>query len=298
MRQAFITAALVTLAALVVSSVAVAQTPQSQSQPKQAVSPWKYYPKDVAVGDGGPAPKRDLSGTWAGPGSTPSIPAGTPAERPTLTPLAEQIMSQRKSVGRFGPAGTNDPTATYCDPLGFPRDYVYQNRAMSVATMPNRVVFLFQFGDFWREVWTDGRALPTDFGDNRDSLDPTFMGYSVGRWEDDYNFVIDTTGLDERTWVMNDGTPHSVNAHVQERWTRIDHNTMKVSMTIDDPKMYTKPFSLGTYFFRWVPNQKIGEWLCVPSETLKYLTEQGKPAGAFPDEPTERRGGGRRRGQQ
>jgi hypothetical protein len=62
--------------------------------------------------------------------------------------------------------------------------------------------------------------------------------------------------------------------------------------------MYTKPFSLGTYFFRWVPNQKINEWLCVPSETLKYLTEQGNPAGPFPDEPTERRGGGRRRGQQ
>jgi hypothetical protein len=299
MRRALILAAVALIAVLVFSSLAAAQAAQSQSQqPKQTLSPWKYYPKDVAVGDGGPAPKRDLSGTWAGPGSTPSIPAGTPAERPTLTPLAQQIMSQRKSVGRYGPAGANDPTATYCDPLGFPRNYVYQNRAMSVGTMPNRIVFLLQFGGFWREVWTDGRPLPTDFGNNRDSLDPTFMGYSVGHWEDDYNFVIDTTGLDERTWVMNDGTPHSVNAHVQERWTRIDHNTMKVSMTIDDPKMYTKPFSLGTYFFRWVPNQKINEWLCVPSETLKYLTEQGNPAGPFPDEPTERRGGGRRRGQQ
>jgi hypothetical protein len=296
MRRALILAAAALIAVVAVSSPAAAQA--AQSQPKQALSPWKYYPKDVAVGDGGPAPKRDLSGTWAGPGSSPAIPAGAPAEKPSLTPLAQQIMSQRKSVGRYGPAGANDPTATYCDPLGFPRNYVYQNRAMSVATMPNRVVFLLQFGDFWREVWTDGRALPTDFGNNRDSLDPTFNGYSVGHWEDDYNFVIDTTGLDERTWVMNDGTPHSVNAHVQERWTRIDHNTMKVSMTIDDPKMYTKPFSLGTYFFRWVPNQKIGEWLCVPSETLKYLTEQGNPAGPFPDEPVERRGGGRRRGQQ
>jgi len=298
MRKAFISTVVALVAVLAFSSVAAAQAAQSKSQDNQAKSAWKYYPRDVAVGDGGPAPKRDLSGTWAGPGSTPSIPAGTPAERPTLTPLAQQIMSQRKSVGRYGPAGANDPTATYCDPLGFPRNYVYQNRAMSVSTMPNRIVFLLQFGGFWREVWTDGRPLPTDFGNNKDSLDPTFMGYSVGHWEDDYNFVIDTTGLDERTWVMNDGTPHSVNAHVQERWTRIDHNTMKVSMTIDDPRMYTKPFSLGTYFFRWVPNQKINEWYCVPSETLKYLTEQGNPAGPFPDEPAERRGGGRRRGQQ
>ena len=194
------------------------------------------------------------------------------------------------------PAGTNDPSARYCDPLGFPLNFIYQNRAMSVATMPNRVVFLLQFGGFWREVWTDGRPLPTKVGgEDRDSLDPTYMGYSVGRWEDDYNFVIETTGLDERTWLLRDGTPHSVMAHVQERWTRIDHNTMSVSMTIDDPKMYTKPFSLGTYFYRWVPNQKINEWLCVPSETLKYLQEQGDPAGSYPDADQQRRGGGGRR---
>jgi hypothetical protein len=208
--------------------------------------------------------------------------------------LAQEIIKDRKTMGKYGPAGTNEPSAKYCDPLGFPRDFVYQNRAMSVATMPNRIIFMPQYGGFWREVWTDGRQLPTDFGNNKDSLDPTYFGYSVGHWEDDYNFVIDTTGLDERTWVANDGTPHSVNAHVQERWTRIDHNTMKVSMTIDDPKMFTKPYSLGTYFFRWVPNQKINEWLCVPSEILKYEEEQGVPAGTFPDEPPQRLGGGRR----
>jgi hypothetical protein len=261
MRKALITVAIAQVAVLLFSLLVFAQAGQS---------PWKYYPRDTAVGNGGPAPKRDLSGTWAGPGSTDAIPAGTPAERPTLTPLGQQIMKERKPIGRFGPAGTNDPTARFCDPLGFPQNFIYQNRAMSVATMPNRVVFLLQFGGFWREVWTDGRSLPTNFGDDKDSLDPTYMGYSVGHWEDDYNFVIDTTGLDERSWTMRDGTPHSVNAHVQERWTRVDHNTMKVSMTIDDPK------------------------LCVPSETLKYLREQGDPAGAFPDEPAQRLGGGRR----
>jgi hypothetical protein len=292
MRKAVTGTVVVLIALLVFSSMAFAQAAKSESQANQ--SPWKYYPRDISSGDGVPAPKRDLSGTWAGPGSTPSIPAGTPAERPSLTPLAQQIIKDRKPMGRFGPAGTNDPSAKYCDPLGFPRDFVYQNRAMSVATMPNRIIFMPQYGGFWREVWTDGRPLPTDFGSNKDSLDPTYFGYSVGHWEDDYNFVIDTTGLDERTWVSNDGTPHSVNAHVQERWTRVDHNTMKVSMTIDDPKMYTKAYSLGTYFFRWVPNQKINEWLCVPSEILKYQEEQGTPAGAFPDEPPQRLGGGRR----
>ncbi len=238
MRHALVGATAALVAVLVMSSVAPARTAQSQT--RQARSPWIYYPLDTSVGDGGPAPKRDLSGTWAGPGSTDAIPRGAPAEKPSLTPLGQQVMSQRKPIGRFGPAGTNDPTARYCDPLGFPLNFIYQNRAMSVAAMPNRIVFLLQFGGYWREVWTDGRALPAKVGgEDRDSLDPTYMGYSVGRWEDDYNFVVDTTGLDERTWLLRDGTPHSVMAHVQERFTRVDHNTMKVSMTIDDDRRTT-----------------------------------------------------------
>jgi len=292
MRHALAGMAVALAAGVFASTLLIAQAP---SQARQAKSPWVYYPLDTIEGDGGPAPKRDLSGTWAGPGSTDAIPRGAAAERPSLTPLGQQVLSQRKPIGRFGPAGTNDPSARFCDPLGFPLNFIYQNRAMSVSTMPNRVVFLLQFGGFWREVWTDGRALPTKVGgDDRESLDPTYMGYSVGRWEVDYNFVIDTTGLDERTWLLRDGTPHSVMAHVQERWTRVDHNTMKVAMTIDDPKMFTKPFSLGTYFYRWVPNQKINEWLCVPSETLKYLQEQGDPAGSYPDAQQQRLGGGGR----
>ena len=67
MRKAFIGTVVVMIALFVFSSLAFAQTAPSQNQANQARSPWKYYPKDVAVGDGGPAPKRDLSGTWAGP---------------------------------------------------------------------------------------------------------------------------------------------------------------------------------------------------------------------------------------
>jgi hypothetical protein len=57
--------------------------------------------------------------------------------------------------------------------------------------------------------------------------------------------------------------------------------------------MYTKPFSLGTYNYKWLSNQKFNEWLCLPSEQIKYLTEQGEPAGSFPDAPPARYGGGR-----
>jgi len=290
MRKSYAVAALIT--GLVFSSVAMAQTAQSQS----AKNPWKYYPTDVPTGDGGPAPKRDLSGTWNGPGSSPAVPRGGGAERPELTPLAQQIISQRKSVGNFGPAGTNDPVARFCDPVGFPGNITNEGRALQIAAMPNRVVLLYQYEQVWREIWTDGRARPADVGgSDRDSLDPTFEGYSVGHWEDDYNFVVDTTGLDERTWLSRDGTPHSVNVHIQERWTRVDHNNMKLSVTVDDPKMFKKPYSMGTFNYKWVPNQKLNEWFCVPSEQIKYLTQQGDPAG-YPAEPQNARGGGGRGG--
>jgi hypothetical protein len=136
----------------------------------------------------------------------------------------------------------------------------------------------------------DGRTLPTNVGEGgKDALDPRYNGYSVGHWEDDYTLVVDTTGLDERTWVTAAGYPHTTNAHVQERYTRVDHNDMKLTVTVDDPKIFTKPFSLGTNSFRWIPNQELDEWLCVPSEVQEYLKEMGDPAGSDPNAAPQRR---------
>ncbi len=65
---------------------------------------------------------------------------------------------------------------------------------------------MIEYQDLWREVWTDGRALPTDVGGSgKDALDPRYNGYSVGHWEDDYTFVVDTTGLDDRSWATKAG---------------------------------------------------------------------------------------------
>src|SRR4029077_7680936 len=99
-----------------------------------------------------------------------------------------------------------------------------------------------------------------------------------------------------RTWVTGQGYPHTVDAHVQERYTRVDRNDMKLSITFDDPKMYTKPFQLGTNNYKWLTNQKINEWLCVPSDVIKYLSEVGDPAGNDPDAPADQQRIGRGRG--
>jgi hypothetical protein len=279
------TCAIVGLAAvLVCSSVVTAQTAQSKPQQGGGTrDPWKYYPADRAVGDGGPAPKRDLSGTWAGPQSGAGVPGFREEPAPPLTPLGKQLFDLNKPLGIYSPAGTNDPTVRFCDPLGVPQTSLNEIRGLSFATMPNRIVMLFQFQDIWREIWMDGRALPTNVGGTgKDALDPRYNGYSVGHWEDDYTLVVDTTGLDERSWATKSGYPHSVDAHVQERFTRLDHNDLKLTVALDDPKMYTKPFFIGTVYFRWVPNQQINEWFCVPSEVLEYLKTMGDPAGSDP----------------
>jgi hypothetical protein len=80
-----------------------------------------------------------------------------------------------------------------------------------------------------------------------------------------------------------------VNAHVQERYTRVDHNDLKLTVTVDDPTIYTKPLSLGTQNFRWIPNQEVDEWLCIPSDVMEYLRIMGDPAGSDPNAAPQRR---------
>ncbi len=90
-------------ALLTISSAAAAQTSQSQKT-NEARSPWKYYPTDRAAGDGGPAPKRELTGTWAGPRSGAGVPdGGGETDKPSLTPLGQQLMSQNKPLGKLAP---------------------------------------------------------------------------------------------------------------------------------------------------------------------------------------------------
>jgi hypothetical protein len=154
-----------------------------------------------------------------------------------------------------------------------------QNRAMQVAEMPGRIVFLLQHGYWWREVWMDGRSLPAKVAE-RGGVAPTLNGYSVGHWEDDNTLVIETVGVRDDTWLTGQGLPHSEKARYTERWKRIDHNTMMMETWIDDPVMYAKSFSLGQMYFRWVPNQHLDEYICVPSEALQYLKDEADQAGS------------------
>jgi hypothetical protein len=287
MRKTYAGVIAVVAGVLLLSALAVAQGDAPRS-------PWKYYPEDVRnnEGPGGPAPVRDLTGTWAGGSSGAGIEGGEGLSPPPLTPLGQKLNDQILPMGIYSPAGTNDPHARYCDPLGFPRNMNEQLRGITIATGQDRTFFLLMFMNIWRQVWTDGRALPTIVGGRGPTAhDPTYNGYSVGRWEDDYTFVVQTTGMSPDTWVARAGYPHSVDAVVTERFHRASKNDLSLTMVMDDPRLYTRPFPLGVDHFRWIPNQALFDFTCIPSSVQRYLKEMADPAGSDPDAALRERQG-------
>jgi hypothetical protein len=217
----------------------------------------------------GPAPKRDVTGVWLGAPLAPKEPP------PPMTAWGQQFFDAAKPL--YGPravpiAQTNDPLVT-CDPMGFPRSILYETRGFAFEAVPRRTLQLLQYQRIWREIWTDGRALPTTVGAaGKDTLDARYYGYSVGTWADDFTFVVTTTGFDETTWADELGHPRSMHAKVEERYRRIDAETLEVNVTIDDPKSYTKPWVATNkrQIFRRSPKQEFEEQLCVPSQALEY----------------------------
>jgi len=226
----------------------------------------------------GPAPKRDLSGAWVGPQNNKPDPV------PPMTPAGEAQFKQRKSYGaatRGESAASNDPFIT-CDPLGFPRDLlahaVSSRGGMLFGSAPDRIIIAYEQQRVWREIWTDGRALPNAV-DVKGAPESKYYGYSVGRWDNDNTLVIDTTGLDERPWLDEAGHPRSSMAHILERYTRVDQYNLQLTVTVDDPKFYTKPWTWMRANFYWMKAQEFSESLCIPSEAIEYRDTLAKPTG-------------------
>jgi hypothetical protein len=230
----------------------------------------------------GPAPKHDISGIWD-PGDngiqqlgSKAMPEdGNPQHQPPLTPEGREALNQNKPSNGLRavlPADTNDPVVT-CDPQGMPREDLYEIRTTQILQTPEKIFLLYTFGKVWRVIWTDGREMPKD-------PEPRWYGYSVGKWVDDYTLVVQTTGLDDRTWIDRAGRPHSDALRVEERFHRADRDHLELSVTIDDPKMYTKPWlALDKLRFDLQPRDfDVREMICSPSEFAQYNKLIGSPA--------------------
>ena len=238
-----------------------------------------------------PAPRRDLSGIWEpalGPGDAigatgaKAMPSdGRPEHELPFTPAGREAWLKNKpawGVTMVPSALSNDP-APICDPQGFPRVLLHNFRTSQIVQTANQVLVLYQFNHKWRSIWTDGRALPAI----DDALEPRWWGYSSGRWVDDYTFVVQTVGLDERTWLDNVGRPHSINLRVEERYRRTDREHLEMTVTIDDPAFYTRPWvALDRLPLRLQPATfDIREMECSPTETAEYNRQFAAPAAGI-----------------
>jgi hypothetical protein len=173
-------------------------------------------------------------------------------------------------------AESNDPLVS-CDPLGFPRSLFHERRGMELVQTPNKILQLLQYQRVFREIWTDGRSLPTDVGGTTpQSPDPRWYGYSIGRWVNEYTVVVQTVGAPETSWGDEYGHPHGLGARIEERYRRVDGDTLELVVTIDDPEMYEKPFVASTQML--TRGKELEEQLCIPSEAQQYLEVVAKPA--------------------
>ena len=228
-----------------------------------------------------PAPNHDISGTWdPGPaglqilGSAAMPDDGNPQHALPYTALGLQKLGLTKPSAGFRsalPTDSNDP-AYACNPAGMPRVDLHDVRITEILQTPLKIVILYQFDRIWRVIWTDGRDFPKD-------PEPRWLGYSVGKWVDATTLVVQTWGTDERTWVDRAGRPHSADLRVEERYHRVDRDHLELSVTINDPKMYTKPWvPLDKLSFRMLaPDYDSREMMCSPAELDEYNRLMGAP---------------------
>jgi hypothetical protein len=175
--------------------------------------------------------KPDLSGIWRGPGAggydrniAKDLAVGD------VQPWAEALFHERvRDLGRDAPRAR-------CLPDPFPYYHIV-DLARFVQT-PDLMVVLYQgtTNSVHRTIFTDGRPLPRD-------PNPAWMGYSVGRWEGD-TLVVETAGFNDRSWLDIEGHPHTEALRITERFRRRDFGHMDLEMTIDDPKAFTRPFTI------------------------------------------------------
>ncbi len=190
-----------------------------------------------------------------------------------LTPWAAAIRQQRMARNHV-----DDPYG-YCLPLGVPR--IDTRSPFKIVQTPGLTLFLHEtfVGMIFRQVFTDGRPLP-----NPGESEPTWLGYSVGRWEGD-SFVVESTGFRDRGWLSaNQAYPHSDALHVIERFVRRDFGHMDLTVTIDDRKAYLKPWT-NTIPLNYLPDTELLEAFC---DNQMLILKQWSVSPMPPEPPSPR----------
>ena len=194
-----------------------------------------------------PDGRPDLSGIWRTTSNRYLTDLTAGSARVMLQPWAQALYKERRAAN-----GKGRPSER-CLPSGVPAMMLVRDEPWKIVQTPGAVFVLFRESLHYRQIFTDGRPFPEDAA-------PTWLGYSIGRWDGD-TLVAETIGLTEETWLDDGGHPHSDALRVTERFRRSDARTMNVDITIDDTKAYTSPWT-ATVRFEAVANADLGEHLC------------------------------------
>jgi hypothetical protein len=297
MRNFVIACILLSATLLIVTPIAPAQQPGPQQPTAEHPRPglevplvvpgpgWKPCPRCENQGymaqdrekekvDTRPFDAHDISGIWSGnPNDLEAN--GMPLDLkavPPFTPYGQKLFDALQSES---PQWNSKDPMNICDPYGWPRWLTY-DYGFEFIVLPNRVLQFFEQGHTWRDIWTDGRKLPSD------PPIPRYLGYAVGKWEGD-TFVVESNGYDDRSWLTNQvrraanirpgGYPHSDEMRIEERYKRLNYGLLQITLTITDPKVYAAPWTT-TATTTLIPNTEIAEHFCVTSDNLYYNQSQ------------------------
>lgn len=249
---------------------------------------WPAYPtRDVPrTADGkpdllGPTPRTrdgrpDLSGIWENPGwrnlgngvsGTGGAP-GTPAVLPRGPGLFFDIGSGVTGGLPFQPGAAalkkqrmannmKDNPDAHCLPMGNMQLHNHPQPRKIIQT-PEVIVILYEGNGGIRQLFTDGRPLPSN------DPQPWWFGYSTGRWEGD-SLVVRSSGFRDGGWLDVNGSPLTDAATVTERFTRPTYGNLTIEITVDDPKAYTRPWSV-TVNQQIMLDTELIEFICLENE--------------------------------
>jgi hypothetical protein len=166
------------------------------------------------------------------------------------TPWAADLVKARKAEN-----GKDDPTS-HCLPGGIAKLHTAALLRKIIQT-PGLVVFLTERNASYRQIFTDGRPLPKD-------PNPSWNGYSTGHWDGD-TLVVETNGFQEGQWLDRAGSPLTEAAKMTEKIRRPNYGTLQIELTVDDPKAYTKPWTIQLSQ-AIILNTELLDYICLENE--------------------------------
>jgi hypothetical protein len=220
-----------------------------------------HEPKQAAPEKAQNFSPRDLSGTWMGD----RIGGNTNPSEISMQPWAQARFDAFQKLG--DDRSKMDPRRD-CFPLGMPRN-MYEPVPLEILQMPDQIVILLENDHINRHIFLDVAEHPKD-------ANPSWMGHSIGKWDGD-TLVVDTVALRPETFIDGAGHPHSSAMHLVERIKRVDANTLDDTLTVDDPKAYTKPWTIQKTYRR-KPGWHVMEYVCEDEwidKLKKYFPDVG-----------------------